>query len=232
MFIHHFKLKTKVQSLLFNLREVLDFPHMHPAREMNKIALQETVDYVRQHMMDAIPLPTARQLLEFAIADAKVDGHFMEFGVYWGSSIKFIARRIGSRQIHGFDSFGGLGERWSGNASTTFDTRGRLPKVPRNVALHKGLFSDSLPRWLQEHSGPIAFAHIDCDIYGSTKSVFDAIGPRIVPGTIIVFDEYFNYPNWKNHEFKAFQEFVATSGAKYEYLYYARIQAGVRITAR
>lgn len=45
-----------------------------------------------------------------------------------------------------------------------------------------------------------------------------------------MFDEYFNYPNLRNHEFKAFQEFVRAWGVKYEYLYYARIQAGIRIT--
>ena len=29
---------------------------------------------------------------------------------------------------------------------------------------------------------------------------------------MIVFDEYFNYPGWRGHEFKAFQEFVAETG--------------------
>jgi hypothetical protein len=44
------------------------------------------------------------------------------------------------------------------------------------------------------------------------------LGNRIVPGTVIVFDEYWNYPNWKEHEFKAFQEFVNKVGLEYEYL--------------
>ena len=47
----------------------------------------------------------------------------------------------------------------------------------------------------------------------------------------IVFDEYFNYPNWQKHEFKAFQEFVAANGIKYEYIGYVTTleQAAVRI---
>ncbi len=43
-------------------------------------------------------------------------------------------------------------------------------------------------------------------------------GPRIRKGTVLVFDEYLNYPGWREHEFRAFQEFVAETGRAYEYL--------------
>jgi hypothetical protein len=48
-----------------------------------------------------------------------------------------------------------------------------------------------------------------------------------------VFDEYFNYPGWQQHEFKAWQEFVAASGLSYEYLGLVRNnqQVAVRITS-
>jgi hypothetical protein len=59
---------------------------------------------------------------------------------------------------------------------------------------------------------------MDCDLYDSAKIVFDLLGDRIAPGTIIVFDEYFNYPDWRLHEYKAFQEFVTRKGVKYEYI--------------
>jgi hypothetical protein len=48
-------------------------------------------------------------------------------------------------------------------------------------------------------------------------------------GTVILFDEYFNYPNWERHEFKAFQEFVSERHVKYTYLAFARQQVAVRI---
>ncbi len=60
--------------------------------------------------------------------------------------------------------------------------------------------------------------HVDCDIYSSTKNIFDMLDSKIKSGTIIVFDEYFNYRNWQQHEFKAFQEFVVQTNIKYEYL--------------
>ena len=78
---------------------------------------------------------------------------------------------------------------------------------------------------------PIAFLHIDCDIYSSTKEVFEILGDRIVSGTIIVFDEFYNYPGSENHEFKAFHEFLQKSGKKARYIAFNQYfeQAAVRI---
>lgn len=71
--------------------------------------------------------------------------------------------------------------------------------------------------------------HIDCDLYSSTRTILALLAPRIVAGTIILFDEYFNYPNWEQHEYKAFQEFAAASDVKYTYLGFARQQVAVQI---
>ena len=50
---------------------------------------------------------------------------------------------------------------------------------------------------------------------------------------MIVFDEYFNYPNWQEHEYKAFQEYIGEEGRSYEYLAYCARggSVAVRITA-
>ncbi len=91
-----------------------------------------------------------------------------------------------------------------------------------NVFLHIGLFDDVLPafkeEWKDKHR--ISFLHVDCDIYSSTKSIFDYLGDWIGEGTIIIFDEYYGYNDWKKHEFKAFQEYIAEMGYEYEYLAY------------
>ena len=41
-------------------------------------------------------------------------------------------------------------------------------------------------------------------------------------GTVIVFDEFLNYPGWKDGERKAFDEFIGSTGMKYEWLGYCR----------
>jgi hypothetical protein len=35
-----------------------------------------------------------------------------------------------------------------------------------------------------------------------------------------VFDEYFNYPGWEQHEHRAWQEFVARSKIRFKYVAY------------
>jgi hypothetical protein len=50
--------------------------------------------------------------------------------------------------------------------------------------------------------------------------------PRIIPGTVIVFDEFFNFPGWRDFEFRAFQEWLDSSGARFEYLGYVSRAGG------
>lgn len=231
MFIAQFRLKAFVQQKLCEVRELLDFAGLHPAREMQKIALAESVAYIQKNMPTAIGTFTPQQVLDIAFQHVPADGHVMEFGVFRGGTIRYIASKLPNKTIHGFDSFEGLPEAWAGYKMDkgTFAMGGKLPKVPANVRLHKGWFDVTLPAWLAANPGPISLVHIDCDIYSSTKTIFDLIADRLTSGAVIVFDEYLGYPHWQNHEFKAFQEFVGARNVKYEYLAYARIQVAVRI---
>lgn len=233
MLVTNFRLKYALYKLVCGFYQLGDVGRIHPMRERSLRALQRTVDYIEQAMPDALGLETQRELTDFALGAAKVDGHYLEFGVFTGGTIRFMARRIGKRTIHGFDSFEGLPEAWGGFSlgSKAFNVEGRLPRVPSNVKLHKGWFQDTLPAWLAANAGPVSFIHIDCDLYSSTQTIFTLLAERLVPGTLILFDEYFNYPNWEQHEYKAFQEFVTERGVTYRYLAFARQQVAVRITS-
>jgi hypothetical protein len=231
MFIASFGLKTLIQKWLFTLQDFWDFPRLHPAREMKRRALEETMEYAEKNMRTAVGMESAREVLRAALQQVTARGYYLEFGVYKGGTIGFIAGQVGSSQtVHGFDSFHGLQEAWSGDGFS-FDLDGRLPKVPPNVTLHPGFFADSLPAWLEHNPGPAAFIHVDSDLYAPARCVFEHLQDRIVPGTIIVFDEYFNYPNWQAHEFRAFAELVERCEIRYEYLAYARFQVAVKIHA-
>jgi predicted O-methyltransferase YrrM len=113
-----------------------------------------------------------------------------------------------------------------------FSTGGRLPRVEPNVKLIKGWFDQTLPRFAEQHPGPVAMLHIDCDLYSSTKCVLDILGDRIGPGAVLVFDEFFNYPGWEEHEYRAFTEFVQARRLSHEYLCYngEHEQVAIRIT--
>jgi len=233
MLITNFRLKYVLYKIVCGAYQLVDTGRIHPVRERALRALQRSVDYIESAMPEALGLENQRELIDFSLHAVAVDGHYLEFGVFTGGTIRYIAQCIGSRTIHGFDSFEGLPEAWSGLGlgGKTFDVKGRLPRVPGNVTLHRGYFDKSLPQWLTDHPGQVAFVHIDCNLYSSTKTILDLLAPRLAKGTVILFDEYFNFPGWEQHEFKAFQEFVAAHGVKYDYLAFARQQVAVRITA-
>src|SRR5262249_10505458 len=146
------------------------------------------------------------------------DGLSVELGVRYGMSTRWIAGAEPSRPVHGFDSFQGLPEDWHIQSRGIYSTFGELPEVPGNVKLHVGLFEDTLGPFLKDHPGNLRFMNVDCDLYSATKTGLDALGERIVPGSVIVFDEYLLNDWWREDEYKAFQEAVAARGWEYEYL--------------
>lgn len=166
-------------------------------------------------MLTARAFPSDLDLLRHAASIAPKDGLILEFGVATSRTLSCLAETR-SGIAFGFDSFEGLPEDWrTGFPRGAFSDK--APKVPDNVELVKGLFAQSLPAFLEAHPGPVALAHIDCDLDSSTCDIFNALGDRLHAISVIVFDEYFNYPGWKIHEFKAFQEFVANWGMSYRY---------------
>ena len=158
-------------------------------------------------------MPT--DLLSYAVKLAE-DGLFLEFGVATGTSINHIAKEAGSRTVYGFDLFKGLPEHWRHGYGTGQFSQ-QIPVVQNNVELIVGLFADTLPQFLETHGQPAALIHIDCDLYSSTKTIFDRLTNRIIPGTVIIFDEFWNYPGWKHHEYQAFMEFVSERGTDFRY---------------
>lgn len=229
MYSFHYRLLNFTLKLLMLRREAADYALFHPRRAMLAKAHADTVAFVSTHMPNALGFDTPKQLLEFAIRAVKNDGIVAEFGVNSGGTINQIAKFMPGRKIHGFDSFEGLPEAWSGYnlVAGHFSRQGRMPRVRGNVTLHPGWFTDTLPSFAKSLSQPIALLHVDCDLYSSTKTIFQHLKDHIVPGTIIVFDEFFNYPNWQAHEYKAFMEFVSERGLEFDYLAYSYEQAAL-----
>ena len=232
MLVTNFNLKYTLYKLVLPFFQLFDTGRMHPVRERHLRALNTSVDYIEQNMPVALGLETQKELIKYSIDHVKVDGVYLEFGVFTGGTIRYMAKLKPQINFHGFDSFEGLPEDWLGMPlpKNSFNLKGGLPKVPKNVALHKGWFNETLPAWCKQHSEKVAFMHVDCDIYSSTMEILESLANRVQVGTVVLFDEYFNYPNWQNHEFKAWKEFVKKYLISYEYIGFARQQVTVRIT--
>jgi len=211
-----------------------DFSYAHVPNsvkdEIFRMATRESAGFAAENMSDVRGMPTPFDVLSHCLGEVGTEGLYMEFGVYSGTTINHIATGV-QGTVHGFDSFAGLPEQWGSVPAGKFAREGDLPEVRDNVRLHVGWFEDTLPQFLDSCTENAAFIHIDSDLYSSAKTVLDTLRPRIVPGTVIVFDEFFNYPGWQEHEYKAFSEFISASGLAFRYVCYANrgFSVGVKI---
>ena len=198
----------------------------------NAAYLIESWDYVKSHSTPITRLfALSFDALRFAFAHATKPGLILEFGVRNGTSINFLSRLTKGR-VHGFDSFEGLPEEWLGEKKGLYSTGSVLPRVSTNVELHKGWFEDTLPEFAGRSREPVRFMNVDCDIYSSTRTIFECFGQQIVPGTVIIFDEYLFNPAWRNDEYKAFQELVAERKLQYEYLLFSLFSRQAAVIVR
>lgn len=224
-----FRSKSTLQETVGKLTRLALAYTTTPEYVTRRRAMEDSADYIEQRMGAAASFPSHGALLKYAIRQVRAPGCCMEFGVYKGESFRMIGKAFPDRKCYGFDSFKGLPEAWDDQGVGAFDLGGKLPKVTPNAKLYPGWFADTLPKWKAEHSDRIAFLHVDCDLYSATKTIFDEIGDRLEPGAIILFDEYLGYRGWRDHEFKAWQEFIQRTGRKYDYLGFGKYNVAVRL---
>jgi hypothetical protein len=144
----------------------------------------------------------------------------LEFGVAGGESINHMASLRDDIDFYGFDTFTGLPEPWRTGFGVGSFCQETLPVVQKNVTLVQGLIEETLPDFLADNRGAawirdhVRLLHIDTDIYSPASYVLANIVPHLRAGSIIVFDDFWNYPGWQSGEYKAFIEFDADHPAK------------------
>jgi O-methyltransferase len=175
-------LYSKVLSPRIRWQDVEDFPRLWPAASQRTL-----VDEAR-----------AQTLYQLARHATHLDGALAEIGVYRGgtaSILAHVADRAG-RKLHLFDTFAGMPET----------------DVKRDL-LNSGDFADTslaeVKRFLSSYSSPVfhqgefpgtagelpdgqrfSLVHVDADIASSVEACCAFFYPRLLPGGVIVFDDY------------------------------------------
>jgi len=165
-----------------------------------------------------------------ALTDVTIPGDFAQFGVFKGSTARIIESLMtGDRKLHLFDSFEGLPEDWSRKqkAGAFKLSEAEIPVFrSERVVLHKGWFSETVPEWAAQATAPLAFVHLDADLYSSTVDALFNIDRLILKDTILLFDEY----GRTDHEHRALLDWSAKFDRKFEYLWRSvRQQVCVRV---
>lgn len=159
-------------------------------------------------------------------------GDVAECGVFRGATVIPMGQwlnDVGSKKmVWGFDSFQGFDDsvaadielggdvdpqKMVGGFSLTSlqEVQEKVDRLQLTGRIHlvKGTFKDTLPKYQHQY---FSFVHLDCDLYESYKVCLDFFYPRVVPGGIILFDEY-NDPPWPGCN-KAVDEFLTDKPEK------------------
>ncbi|MEM1416754.1 MAG: TylF/MycF/NovP-related O-methyltransferase [Myxococcota bacterium] len=172
-------------------------------------------------------------------------GAIVECGVFKGASlVRFATFREllespFSREILGFDAFGAFPregdaedqefiEAFEQEAGTGISTE-ELQEVLRhkgfgNVTLVPGDINETVPDVAASRPElRIALLHVDVDVYVPTKTILEHLYPRLVPGGLLVLDDYGKVAG----ETRAVDEYFAARGARLEKLPISHIPAFV-----
>jgi predicted O-methyltransferase YrrM len=198
-------------------------------------AATDSANYAIEKMQEAMMFSNREHLRKYCcnLIKKKKKSVVVEFGVWSGNSINYFARELPRASVFGFDSFLGLNEDWSGwNLSKgMFNLNGISPLVEKNVIIYNGLYEDTIPEFVKNNNfeNGIDLIHMDSDTYIPTIYALNTLNNLVRKGSIIIFDEYFGYPNWRNHEYKAFRELVLQNSINYRYIAYSEHAVAVEI---
>ena len=216
-------IKSRIRSFFTNVINKI-ISESIVKRNLTFFILEESLRKSAQIIIDkgkfSVPFTSKFLLYDYIIDQKLITGDFCEFGVWKGESINYFSSRVQDKQIrfYGFDSFEGLPEDWRfGFSKGEFDLNGKKPIDTERITFIKGWFADTIPNFLKEYqiSEPI-FLHIDCDLYSSTKDVFNCLSNLIRPNSYILFDELLAYPGFLEHEYLALIEFLKSKNLDYE----------------
>jgi Macrocin-O-methyltransferase (TylF) len=149
---------------------------------------------------------------------AGLPGAIVECGVFKGASLtRFAAFRelLGSpysKKIVGFDTFGAFPEtdyapdvavREEFVAAAGRESIGvsQLEEVleqqgtQRNVELVEGDILETVPAYVEQHPElRISLLNLDTDVYEPARVILEHLYPRVVPGGVLVVDDYGTFP--------------------------------------
>lgn len=174
-------LYSKVFVPRIRWQDVADFPALWPAAKKRTL----------------VDEPRAQTLYQLARHASRLEGSLAEIGVYRGGTASLLAHVCDAkkRTLHLFDTFEGMPETDVGRdllgrgdfADTSLTEVKRFLAPHRSPVFHRGEF----PRT----AGPVenerfSLVHCDADIASSVAACCEFFYPRLVPGGVIVFDDY------------------------------------------
>ena len=185
--------------------------------------LAELIKRVRRYTLTSAPRIAALVDAASYVARNRVPGAIVECGVWRGGSVMACALTLlregaADRDLYLFDTFTGMvepspedvpspydgyspqrkwrrlhssGRQWAGvPAGEVRANMERTGYPPERIHVVEGRVEDTLPREAPE---AIALLRLDTDWYASTRHELEQLYPRLVPGGVLIVDDYGHY---------------------------------------
>lgn len=167
----------------------------------------------------------------------------------WAKFIEIFHAGDRTRRVYGFDNFAGFqsihekdgapSEHWQKHPGgwnagpfkneldmhiDIFHADSFLPRAKR-IVLVDGDIAESAPKFVEENPGlRISLLHLDVDLYEPTLAALKAFYPLVIPGGLVVFDEY-GLMEWPG-ETKAVEEYFGNKMPKIQKFSFSSLPGG------
>ena len=95
-----------------------------------------------------------------------------------------------------------------------------------DVRVRAGLLMDSV----HELQGPLGLVFLDCSNHANASAALRSLRPGLREGSVLVLDNYYNFPGWEVATYRAFQDFITEEQLGFDYLGRSPQQVAIRVT--
>jgi O-methyltransferase len=213
------------ESLKHKILTLLPEPLRERVQAFRYRGLPEPLRTVRPHsMLSFINLVTLQELARRTDA-LKLEGDFVECGVYRGGSAGVLGYMMLQspipRKLWLYDSFEGMPpasdkddayshqieSQYVGSEHQTLRIMKRLRVTPDRFTIVRGRFEQTLPG---VNHAPVALLHVDCDFYDPVKLTLETFYRDVVPGGFVIFNDYGSFQGCRT----AVDEFMSANQIK------------------
>ncbi len=204
-----------MKSLIQNMLAPLGY-RIQSTRPENSLAIKDPeflALYEKMRLHTLVKIDRCFMLYQAALATQSLPGSVAELGVYKGGTAKIFGELLkhSGKKIYLFDSFSGMPwtEKDKEKHEVVFEDV-TLEKVQEYLKdypamqFRPGFFPDTA-KGLEDEK--FSLAYLDADLYESTKNGLEFFYPRMVPGGIILLDDY------GSHRWSGVREAVDTFAA-------------------
>src|SRR5271157_3658618 len=162
-----------------------------------------TFQVIKRHSM--VDLYRCWELWKLVEQSSKLQGSILEIGVWRGGTGALIAKKAAlcgiAETVYLCDTFRGIVK---GGVNDTYHQRGEHADTSKarvenlvyhqmkltNACVLEGVFPEETAHLIKGQASCFRLCHIDVDVYESAKDIMHWIWKRMVPGGIVVFDDY------------------------------------------